>query len=196
MTAISAKKVEGIIGETSPTTITVSKKMIYVPQEKREFIKSLNLEVGDAVRVVYDHDGNLINAERIPQKTITEDLVPASTTETKKKVYIQPIIGIDQITQPEPDKKPDVYIHQPTTPVKNWISGKEKNDSIILQSVLARAVDIVNAQYRDYPEVGYHDHPFEELLDTRINHIENTADRLFIYIKKKVTDEQSKGEQE
>jgi hypothetical protein len=198
MTATSAKKVEGLVEETSPTTITVSKKLIYIPQEKREMIKTDNIVVGESVRIIYDMRGNLISAEKIPKELLTlkstPDKIIDADAEQKKKIYIQPPIGADKIPQSGTDKKSGVYTPSSlTNQSKDWISGKEKNDSIIIQSILARAVEIVNAQYRDYPEMDYKDTDFTDLLDTRCNHIENVADRLFAYVKKKVDDEQRKG---
>lgn len=236
MTAVSSKKVEGFVEETTPSEIMVSKKIIYIPHEKREQIKAMNILVGDAIRIIYDKTGNLITAERIPKEKIPPKFVPAkiidSDAEQAKKLHIQQSIGADNTPQPGADKESGVYIQKlkdagftqpsmggkdsgiyiqqpeaaeqlPQKPVESkpevskekplYFTEREKNNSIILESVLARAVEIVNAQYRDSPEIDYKYKQFVELLDTRCNHIENVTDRLFAYVKKKVDDEQRKG---
>jgi hypothetical protein len=127
----------------------------------------------------------------IQQPKVEEGASPM-TGGSKPEVHIHPERTDGGGALSDGGSKPDVHIHAEHTEIikKDWVTGKEKNDTILLQSVLARSVEVVNAQYRDYPEFGYHDHPFEDLLDTRLNHIENVSDRLFTYIKKKLKEEQ------
>ena len=197
--------------------------MIYLPQDKRVYILSLKLEVGEPVRILYDMKGNLITAERISEEELLktpakfvpkkvedseevkakklhiqqpkeESIIPPPVGITEQNIYIQqPDAPGDTLISPIPfteEAKKDVHIHKQTSPAPVlWVSEREKNNTILLQSVLARSVEIVNAQYHDCPIIKYTDVNFQDILDTRCNHIENVADRLFDYAKKKVEQE-------
>jgi hypothetical protein len=102
-------------------------------------------------------------------------------------------IKVENVHIQKETDKPQQTLEFPSTGTRvapaqqpHWMTDREKNETTLIQSVLARAVDIVNAQYRDYPEVGYGDFTVEELLKTRTNHIEHVTDRLYAYVKKKV----------
>ena len=69
-----------------------------------------------------------------------------------------------------------------------WIPDDEKNNFILMQNVLARSVEIVNAHWQQYEkEKSYVDN-----MDTRLKMIEKVSDRLFRYVKKKVEQERVK----
>lgn len=70
-----------------------------------------------------------------------------------------------------------------------WMPDDEKNNYILLQNVLARAVEIVNAYQHDYGKSFK-----EDTVTLRCILVESAADRLFDYVKKKVEQERDKNE--
>lgn len=80
-----------------------------------------------------------------------------------------------------------MHMHNPAQRAiepRMWIPDDEKNNFILMQSVLARAVDVVNAYQHEYGKTFK-----EDTLTLRCNLIEGVADRLFEYVKKKVESE-------
>ena len=210
MTAISGKKLEGFVDEINPTTIMVCGKTIYLPLDKRWYVTNQDLSVADAVRIIYTPKGDLISIDKLSKedkdklgKPSTIAKIIDAEAEQKKKMHI------NNPTTISPPPKSDVHIQQgeskkdspqsPTLPIdtmyiqspkKEWITEREKNNTIIIESLLARSVDIVNANYKAFPDIGKSPSEFMELLDARCELVERITDRLFEYVKKKVQDEQ------
>jgi len=205
------KKLEGFVNELNPTTIMVGGKLIYLPQEKREYVSEQNLSIADAVRIKYTEKGNLISVERL-SKGDTDKLgklvakVIDAEAEQKKKmhinnpttvaappvseVHIQPEPTKKEITQPgvlPVIEKSGVHIQKPEV---TWITEREKNNTIIIESLLARSVEIVNANYKAFAMPPYSPEEFMGILDARCVLVERVTDQLFKYVKKKVQDEQ------
>jgi len=91
-----------------------------------------------------------------------------------------------QTSIPQPPR--NMYIQQDTS----RLSEREKNNTIILESLLARSVEIVNATYIQF-HTSLGNSEFMESLDARCNLIEKVTDRLYDYIKQKVRDEQNEN---
>lgn len=85
-----------------------------------------------------------------------------------------------ELQTPIPQPPRNMYIQQDTS----RLSEREKNNTIILESLLARSVEIVNATYIQFP-TSLSNSEFMESLDARCNLIEKVTDRLYDYIKKK-----------
>lgn len=112
---------------------------------------------------------------------------PPATPPTKK-MYIQPQESKKDSPPTGMDSNKPMYIQKPEG---TWISDREKNDTIIIESLLARSVEIVNANYSAF-ESQRSPAEFMELLDARCVLVERITDRLFDYLKKKVKNEQNK----
>jgi hypothetical protein len=121
---------------------------------------------------------------------------PAMGPKTEK-VYIQHDLGKGPKGPNEQlptDPKKVGYVHiqadnvvaQPQQP--HWITEREKNDTIVIQSLLSRAVDIVDAVTKEFPKTNIVSEKtdFADSLDARINNIEYVTDRLLAYVKAKV----------
>ena len=209
MTAITAKRLEGFVDEINPTTIMVCGKTIYLPQDKRWYVTNQDLSVADAVRIIYTPKGDLISIDKLSKeekdklgKPPTIAKIIDAEAEQKKKMHI------NNPTTISPPSKPDMHIQQgeskkdsPSTGMdsnkavhiqnqkETWVTEREKNNTIIIESLLARSVEIVNANYSAFPAISQ-GVDFMELLDARCVLVERITDRLFEYVKKKVRDEQ------
>lgn len=210
------KKLEGFLEDQTPTTIQVDGKTIYLPIEKREEFKAKEFKGGDAIQVFYDRTGNLIKAEHIGEKDkqpLSKALAPIidADGEQQKKLHMQKdeeaASGVgnrmgERVSTETPaagSQSQNVHIQKDNlkdVAPRMWMGDQEKNDYIILQSVLARATEIVNANYTDFPQlvkkgsgIVHEPDDFVDVLEARCNLIEIISDRLFEYVKKKVRDE-------
>ena len=207
------KKLEGFVDELNPTTIMVCGKTIYLPQDKRGYVSEQNLSVADAVRITYTTKGDIVTVERLSKedkdklgKLPTVAKIIDAEAEQKKKMHINnpttvaPPPTTDMHIQPEDAKKGDPPVQSPpktpNPPVHiqkqeiTWITEREKNNTIIIESLLARSVEMVNANYEAFDSIGKSPSEFMEVLDARCTLVERITDRLFEYVKKKVKDEQ------
>jgi hypothetical protein len=203
------KKLEGFVDELNPTTIMVCGKTIYLPQDKRGYVSEQNLSVADAVRITYTPKGDIVTIDRLSKedkaklgKLPTVAKIIDAEAEQKKNmhinnpttvappatgVYIQPEESKKESTPTGMDSNKAVHIQKPEV---TWITEREKNNTIILESLLARSVEIVNANYVAFDNIGKSPSEFMEVLDARCVLVERITDRLFEYVKKKVKDEQ------
>jgi hypothetical protein len=211
------KKVEGFIEDISQTTVKVNGKTIYLPPDKRAQFTTQKYEIRECVRITYDRDGNYIGSDRLPQDKLPEENISEgdhvmgsgggeSHTQFEpehNEIYIQQetttgtkglegLNGSATGNATPPSKIENVHIQQ--SPQSEWLTEREKNDTIVIQSLLARAVDIVDAVSNKYPRKNIISEPtdFADDLDARINNIEFVTDRLFEYVKKKVEPDESK----
>jgi hypothetical protein len=124
---------------------------------------------------------------------------PSVATKTEK-VYIQPELskgpkGHKEQLPTETKKVGYMHIQADNVPApqQRWMTEREKNDTIVIQSLLARAVDIVDAVTKEFPKTNIVSEKtdFADSLDARINNIEFVTDRLFEYVKKKVEPDES-----
>jgi hypothetical protein len=114
---------------------------------------------------------------------------------SKPDVHIQQTTAAPTSEPQGGGEKKEVHIQKetvapapPVVPERDWVTGKEKNDTIMLQSVLARSVEIVNNHYMYFPPI-LNKSDFTESLSSRCDFIESVSDRLFEYVKKKLKDE-------
>lgn len=119
------------------------------------------------------------------------DRIPQSVVADKSDMYIQQPNGADKMPPSGAVDKSSMHIQKP---VSEWIPERERHDTILLQSLLTRSVEIVNASYSTFPELieVYNSYEkskndkFTDALDARCTLVETITDRLFVYVKKKV----------
>jgi hypothetical protein len=203
--------------------LTLKDKTIYLPQEKRTYFNSQKYKEGDNVRLMYDRDGNYIDSERLPKRDLTKSeleridhVVGSGGGESntalepeQTELYIQqetekgPLVREEQPPSGAVNQRKIDYMHIQKNNVpassqqQHWMTEREKNDTIVIQSLLARSVEIIDGMYRDYPEflsktIIHEKGDFEEILITRCNNIEFITDRLLAYVKKKVNPDEPK----
>lgn len=221
MTTTKPKQVDGAIQDmtptpTNPTSVQLAGKTIYLPPNTRALFNSQEYKIGEVIRLRYDRDGNYINSERLPREA---HQIAMNGGGGEKHTQFEPEHPCVHI-QPETltgttgangsvtgnttilPKIENMHIQKTSTPAHSqephWLTEREKNDTIVLQSLLARSVEILDSLSRDYPEFINHrilqeKDDFEKVLINRCDNIEFITNRLFEYMKKKVSDEQKKG---
>jgi hypothetical protein len=129
------------------------------------------------------------------------DQVPAMGPKDEK-MYIQSEIGKGPKGPKEQlptETKKVGYVHiqanNVPAPQQHWMTEREKNDTIVIQSLLARSIEIVDAVTKEFPKTNIVSEKtdFADSLDARINNIEFVTDRLFEYVKKKVKPDEPKN---
>ncbi|MFA5103529.1 MAG: hypothetical protein WC525_10320 [Candidatus Thermoplasmatota archaeon] len=200
----------GFIELLYETSIKVGGKTLFIPPEKREKIKNEEYTKGEKVKVTYSVMGvtksHLIDIERIPltdeeklhiQEQQEKDHVaqpqqPQGTSAASAAKLINMHMHVDSSPEPatssDPELETSLQLQQHV-----WMPDTDKNEYILIQSVLARAVEIINAHYAAYPDILKGEKTLGDTpLDARCNLVEKVADRLYNYAKKKVHDGKTK----
>ena len=192
------KTYKGIVTEINPTTIIIDTKTFYLPPPIRETVTGLKLAVMETVKVVHNKNGDVIDIERAKPP-----VAPMIDAEKQQKLHMQEkptgtasdVKGAATST-PAGNAPPPSDLHiQQQIPVKEWISERERHETILWQSVLARSVEIMNNIYVCSPELSFLGTAnVENVVDAHCNNVEIVAERLYQFVKVKVKEnEPAKG---
>jgi hypothetical protein len=201
---IKNKEWKGKVEDMYATSIKISNKIFSIsPGEIRE--KALKLNLGDYVIALHDPRGNLIDINIDPfvkkggeQQSVkpkvkeAEPIIVAGETGAAPKPAASPAdVKTDvHIQQPKPESQPSatqVAKKEIEVPPKRWF-GDEKNETLLLQFCINRAVEIVNFNW----ETRISGKPDDYKTDNnyRLTEIKRIADEIFAYAKTKLREKE------
>lgn len=197
---IKNKEWKGKIEDMYATSIKISDKIFSIaPGEIREKVLKLNL--GDYVIALHDPRGGLIDINidpfvkkggeqqsGKPKVKEADPIIIAGETGAAPKPAAAPAdVKTDMhIQQQKPESQPSatqVVKKEIVVPPKRWF-GDEKNETLLLQFCINRAVEIVNFNWESRGFGKSDDYKIDN--DYRLTEIKRIADEIFAYAKTKL----------
>jgi hypothetical protein len=203
---IKNKEWKGKVEDMYATSIKISDKIFSVaPGEIQEKVLKLNL--GDYVIALHDPRGSLVDINIDP---FVKKGGEQQSDKPKVKEVESTIIAGETGAAPKPaaapaDVKADMHIQHPKTesqpsatqvqkkeievPPKRWF-GDEKNETLLLQFCINRAVEIVNFNWESRRFGKSDDYKMDN--DCRLTEIKRIADEIYAYAKTKLMGKEMK----
>jgi hypothetical protein len=198
------KEWKGKIEDMYTTSIKIFGKTFSIaPGEIRE--KALKLNLGDYVIALHDPSGSLIDINLDPfvkkggeQQSVkpkvkeAEPIIIAGETGAAPKPAAAPVdvkadLHIQQARSESQPSTTQVAKKEIEVPPKRWF-GDEKNETLLLQFCINRAVEIVNFNWET--RISGRSDDYKKDNDYRLTEIKRIADEIFAYAKTKLREKE------